>query len=251
MDNGRLEIHSFETLARNVIFRYYIIDIYYCPVLCPDLGKRYSESVLYGYGSINFNRRVMKNRFDTETVAAIVLGTILIVISYFGLTEYTALPDIWLIQIFAIVVVVIAAVYGTVAGLVIPLAAFLVINMANGGRNTDTAMLLLVFSGVATGHYADKFMVRDGRFKGIRLADYAVVETVVAVLAWVCIDPLFDFYVRSWDLRTTMLDGVKFCGITIVNMLCVCMPLLLLLNSLYKKYGQIVAAGNDYSERVR
>jgi hypothetical protein len=193
----------------------------------------------------------MKNRFDTETVASIVLGTMLIVLSYFALTQYTALSDMWLIQIFAIVVVVIAAVYGTVAGLMIPLAAFLVINMANGGRNTDTGMLLLIFSGVATGHYADKFMVRDGKFEGMRLADYAVVETVVAVLAWVCIDPLFNFYVRSWDLRVTMLLGVKFCGISIINMLCVCMPVLLLLNNLYKKYGKIVAARNEYSDRVR
>ncbi|MCR5235085.1 MAG: hypothetical protein K6E53_14440, partial [Lachnospiraceae bacterium] len=106
----------------------------------------------------------MSKGFDTETVAAIVFGTILIVISYFSLMRYTGMSDIWMIQIFSVVVVVIAAVYGTVAGLMIPLAAFLVINMANGGRNTDTGMLLLIFSGVATGHYADKFMVRDGRF---------------------------------------------------------------------------------------
>lgn len=185
------------------------------------------------------------NRFDTETVAAIVLGTILLVVSYFLLGVNAAVSDMCLIQIYAIVVVILSAVYGAVAGFVIPFAAFIIIYTANPGSTSVTGILFLVLFGVATGHYGRRFMLREGGFGGMRIVDYVVVETVVAILVWVGINPLFEFYVRTADLRATMLRGISYSGVSIATKLIIGLPLLLLLNRLYKKRRDVAAARDE------
>ena len=188
----------------------------------------------------------MDNRFDLETVVAILFGTILMTTAYFYLTGNKAVPDIWLMQIMATVVVTISAVYGTISGCVMPLAAYLIVQMAGSGRATVPAMLFLAVFGAATGHYGRRFRIREGKFNGIYLFDYAVIEAVLAILVWVCIYPLSSFYLRMDDLRGTLLKGVGYCGISIINKICVCLPILLLLNAVFKKRSRLREARDEY-----
>ena len=188
----------------------------------------------------------MDNRLDMETAAATVLGTIFMILVYSSLAMGTAVPDYVEVQICAIIVTAVAAIYGSVAGGLIPLVSYLAVHISYPRSGALTGMFFLIFFGIATGHYATRFKIRAGKFKGISLADYAVVEAVLAIIVWVCVQPLCSFYLNKADLRDTLNEGVIYCGLTIATELIICLPILMLANSLYAKRQKAMDTGNDY-----
>ncbi|MCR5420632.1 MAG: hypothetical protein K6E98_06490 [Lachnospiraceae bacterium] len=193
----------------------------------------------------------MDNKFDNESVMATLFGMILLLIAFLYLGENMKLPQIWLIQLCSLIVVVIAAIYGSVVGVMIPFTAYLILHMVLAGNPSVDSIVYLVILGLGTGHYKDKFMVGVGKFFGIRITDYIVVEGVLVMLVWICIYPLCMFYFQSEDIRVTIFQGLKYFGIALVNVICISIPLLLLLNTVYKKRQDEIDARNEYMGNIR
>jgi riboflavin transporter FmnP len=188
----------------------------------------------------------MENRLDMETATAITAASVFMISVYLYMALETGVPDYLEVQICAIIVTVMAAIYGMAAGILIPLVSYIAVHLSYPRSGALTGMLFLIFIGAATGHYAGQFRIREGRFKGKSLADYAVIETVLAVIVWVCMQPICSFFIDEADLRTTLNNGIMYCGISVVNELCICLPVILLANRLYGKRQEAMKAGEDY-----
>ncbi len=187
----------------------------------------------------------MDNRLDMETAVATVLATVLMITVYIYLTGEMGVPDYLEVQICAIIVTVMAAIYGSAAGGLIPLASYLVVQLSYPRNGALTGMIFLIFIGIATGHFAVRFRIRSGNFKGISLVDYAVIEALIAIIVWVCVQPISSFYINKADLRDTLNTGVIYCGLFIVNAVCICLPVLLLANRLFRKRFEEAEAENQ------
>lgn len=188
----------------------------------------------------------MENRLDVEKTVAIIIGTVFMIMVYMYLAMKTTVPGYVEVQICVAIVTVIAAIYGSAAGILIPLVSYLVVYVSDPRDGALTGLLFLIFFGLGTGHFASRFKIRYGRFKGIGLVDYAVVEAFLAVIIWVCIQPVCSFYFQKTDLRSTLNDGVMYCAFTLAIELCIGLPLLLLANYMYKKRQEAIDAKNDY-----
>ena len=149
-------------------------------------------------------------------------------------------------QACSVVVVVIAAVYGIEAGILIPVAACTIYGVTMRDPIITKEIIFLLLAGIVTGHYKDRFMVDKGDFSGVRILDYVVIETGVAVLTWLCLYPLGSFYLKQSDLRVTLTDGLKNCGICMIGKVCICLPVLLLLNVVLKKKFMVEEARKEY-----
>lgn len=191
----------------------------------------------------------MEKRLDNKAVAAIVAGTVLIIITNSYMSGLPSIPVAWSIQICTVFVVITSAVFGILAGVIMPVAASVIVGIGFLGPAVLDELLLLLLFGVATGHYSGKFMVRRGEFTGIRLFDYCMIEVALAVLAWICIHPLGSFYLYGTDLRISLNEGVRYCGITILANLFICLPVLLLCNRLFKKKRIVEDAEKEYLYR--
>ena len=188
----------------------------------------------------------MNKTLDTETALAIVFGTVFMIMVFIYLATGTSVPDYLEVQICAIIVTVMAAIYGSVAGGLIPLASYLIVHLTYPRDGALTGVLFLIFIGLSTGHYASAFKIRTGEFKGISLVDFAVIEVVLAVIVWVCVQPLSGFYIEKADLRSTLNIGVMHFGIAAVTELCICLPILLLANRLFARRQEVSDAGKDF-----
>ncbi len=188
----------------------------------------------------------MENRLDVEKTIAIITGTVFMIMVYMYLAMGTNLPGYVEIQICVAIVTVMAAVYGSAAGILIPLLSYLTVYVSNPRDGTLPGLLFLVFFGLGTGHFASRFKIRNGRFRGMSLADFAVVESFLAMIIWVCVQPLCSFYFQKTDLRSTLNDGVMNCAFTMAIELCIGLPVLLLANRLYGKRQEAIEAKNDY-----
>ena len=184
----------------------------------------------------------MENRFDTETTVATIVGSVFMILVYMSLVMGTTVSDYVEVQICAIIVTVMAAIYGSAAGCLIPLISYLVVRISYPRDGALTGMLFLIVFGVATGHYASRFKIRKGKFRGISLVDFAVIETVLAIIVWVCVESLYGFYFERSDLRYALNDCVRHCGLSIAGELCIGLPILLLANSLYRKRQDAINA---------
>lgn len=189
---------------------------------------------------------VMENRLDIEKTVAIITGTVFMIMIYMYLAMETTVPGYVEIQICVAIITVLAAIYGSVAGILIPLASYIAVYVSNPRDGLLSGLLFLVFFGLGTGHFASRFKIRVGRFRGMSLADYAVVEAFLAVIVWVCVQPLCSFYFQKTDLRITLNDGVMNCALTLAIELCIVLPVLLLANRLYGKRQEAIDAKNDY-----
>lgn len=191
----------------------------------------------------------MEKRLDGRAVAAIVLGTILVIIVNRYMYVNLSVPREWAIQVCIVIVVIISAVFGILAGAIIPFVSSVIIGASFLGFNAVDELFLLLLFGVTTGHYADRLMVRKGQFVQIRLIDFFMIETALSVLAWICIHPLGRFYMYGTDLRISLNEGVKYCAVSIAANLCICLPVLIVCNRLFRKRRIVEDAEREYLYR--
>lgn len=177
----------------------------------------------------------MRTKLDKQSVTAIVIGMILMIVTDYYMFGYASFPMEWAGQICVVVVVVVSAMHGITAGVIMPSAVAIITGVAFMGTSVFDELLVLLLFGVATGHYMDKLMINEGRFTGIRIFDFIMLEMMLSILAWLCVHPLGSFYMHRMDLRITLEEGVIYCGVSILANLCICLPVLLLFNHIFKK----------------
>lgn len=152
----------------------------------------------------------------------------------------------WIVQICSAVVIVIAAVTGTVSGFLMPLVSSMIVGIALMGFDVTVEFLILALFGISTGHYMEKLGVRKGEFNGIRIIDFCMLQIMLSIIAWICVYPLSDFYTYGRDLRETLNLGVFHCGISIIIELCICLPVLILCNRLFRQKRLVEDAQREY-----
>ncbi|MBQ7480247.1 MAG: ECF transporter S component [Lachnospiraceae bacterium] len=188
----------------------------------------------------------MDKRFDIHTVTAIVIGTIIIIITNYYMHLSSSFSKEWIVQICSAVVIVIAAVTGTVSGFLMPLVSSMIVGIALMGFDVTVEFLILALFGISTGHYMEKLGVRKGEFNGIRIIDFCMLQIMLSIIAWICVYPLSDFYTYGRDLRETLNLGVFHCGISIIIELCICLPVLILCNRLFRQKRLVEDAQREY-----
>lgn len=188
----------------------------------------------------------MDKKFDTPTVSAIVIGIILLIITNYIFRGFIPAYYEWAVQICSVVVVIIASMYGMIAGILIPAVALVITGVAFMGPDVFDDLLPLLILGAANGHYMDKLLVRRGDFSGIRILDFCILETALALLGWICIYPLERFYVYATDIRISLNKGIVYCGVSVLADLCICLPVLLICNHLFRKKRLIEDAEKEY-----
>jgi hypothetical protein len=188
----------------------------------------------------------MDSRFDTKTVISIVTGTILLIITNAMVWNIPLLGDEWAIRICAVILVIVASVSGTITGILVPLVSCLLTGVVFGRPDAFIQMGILLVTGAVTGHYAEKTGVKYGRFSGIAILDYVVIETGAAVIAWLCIQPLLNLYAYKRDLRVTIPGGLYECLISVGGKLFICLPVLLILNHFFRKRQMVEDAKREY-----
>ena len=188
----------------------------------------------------------MDNKFDTATVISIVTGTILLIITFVSVWNTPFIPDEWAVRIGGAVLVLVASVSGTVTGLTVPVFSCLLTGIVFNRPDTFAQMGLLLVTGVITGHYADKIGIKYGRFHGISILDFAVIETGAAVISWLCLYPLLQVYVYRQDLRITVPHGLFECVISVGVKIFICLPVLLIFNHFFKKRQMVEDARREY-----
>lgn len=188
----------------------------------------------------------MDNAFDKRTVISIVTGTIILIITNATIWTSPSVGDEWAVRICAVVLVIVSSISGTLTGFLVPLASCLLTGVVFGRPDAFLQMCLLLVTGVISGHYAGKTGVKYGRFEGIAILDYAVIETGAAIISWMCIQPLIYLYAYRQDLRTTIPRGFYECLISIGGKLIICLPVLLILNHFFRKRQLVEDAKREY-----
>ena len=188
----------------------------------------------------------MENRFDTKTVIYIVVGTILLITVNASVWNIPRIGDEWAIRICAVALVIIASVSGTITGILVPVVSCLLTGVVFGRQDAFLEMSLLFVTGAASGHYAEKIGVKYGRFAGIAILDYAVIETGAAIIGWLCLKPLLNLYVYGQDLRVTIPGGLIECLISIGGKIFICLPILLISNHFFRKRQMVEDAKREY-----
>ncbi len=188
----------------------------------------------------------MDKRFDIHTVTAIVIGTLMIIITNYYMHGYSPFPEEWTVQICSAIIIVTAAMTGTVAGFLMPLVSSLIVGIALMGSDVTVGFLLLALFGISTGHYMERLGVRRGEFTGIRIFDFCMLQIMLAIIAWICVYPLSNFYMYGHDLRDTLNRGAVHCGVSILIEMCICLPVLILCNRLFRQKRLVEDAQREY-----
>lgn len=188
----------------------------------------------------------MDERFDTRTVISIVTGTILLIITNATVWSVPAIGDEWAVRICAVVLVFVASISGTLTGILVPMASGLLTGVVFSRTDAFTNMILLLVTGAVTGHYSGKIGVKHGRFTGIAILDYAVIETGAAVISWLCLQPLLNLYVYGQDLRVTIPMGLDELLISLGGKLLICLPVLIISNHFFRKRQMVEDAKREY-----
>ncbi len=188
----------------------------------------------------------MDNKFDLKAIISITAGTIILILLNIYSGQGTVIKSEWVIQACSVVVVIIAAIYGMAAGMLVPFAACTIYGVAMRDPLVSREIIFLVFGGMVTGHYRDKFMVYKGGFDRPQMVDFAVIETAVAIIAWICMYPLGGFLLKLVDIGTSLKNGLTYCGVCILAKLCICLPVLLMFNKVFRKKRLIEDARKEY-----
>lgn len=188
----------------------------------------------------------MDNAFDRRTVASIVAGTILLIITNVCVWTIPAVPDEWAVRICAVILVIVAAVSSTVTGVLVPIASCILTGVVFNRPEVLLQMGILLVTGAVTGHYAGKLGVKYGKFEGIAILDYAVIETAAAIISWLCVQPLLYLYAFRQDLRIAIDRGFNECLISVCGKLIICLPILLISNHFFRKIQMVEDAKREY-----
>jgi hypothetical protein len=142
--------------------------------------------------SMNF-----KYKFGMPEVIAMIIGTVFLVAIGFWM-RYAALP--YVLETEAIVIVLVAALFGASAGGMIAVATTLVYIAFLHVDTSFVHILAYIILAVGMGHYAPDFGVRDGTFNFSKAVDFCVIHLLLEGFVWMFFIPFFEFLLLRKNL---------------------------------------------------
>ena len=138
-----------------------------------------------------------KYKFGMPEVIAMIVGTMFLVVVGFALRS----ADIpYAVETEAIVIVLIAALFGATAGGIVAVAAsilYLVMFQFNADFVHIVAFVLMA---MGIGHYAGDFGIREGTFNIKSAVEFCVVHLLLEGLIWMFFIPFFTFLLKRENL---------------------------------------------------
>ena len=187
----------------------------------------------------------MSEKFDLRTVFAIIIGSFIMSIINLGIWHHNVFSPEISIPLSAIVVVVLAAMYGVIAGVMIPVIGCFVFGAVVDTSVAIAEMLALLALGLSAGFYMDKFMVHKGDFDGIRVLDFCVVQLQSSTIVWMFLRPLCLFYLYKYDIGEALFSSFTSFAIAMGVQVFICAPVLMLLSKHIKRNLLMRGAGSN------
>ena len=177
----------------------------------------------------------MSGKFDLKTVFAIIIGSFILSIINFGMWQHNIFSPEISIPISAIVVVVLATMYGMITGIMIPVIGCFIFGAVVDTPVAVAQMLALLALGISAGLYMDKFAVDKGDFNGIKILDFCVVQLQSSTIVWMFLRPLCLFYFYRYDIIDALFSSLFSFAIAVSVQICVCVPILVVLSKHIKR----------------
>lgn len=154
-----------------------------------------------------------KYKFGTPEVIAMIAGTVLLIGIGF-LLRYLNVPYTY--EIAAVVIVVIAAIFGPSAGGITAVASTLIFILLMHMDANYMLMLGYVLMSLGVGHYAPKFGIRDGAFDRDKALLFLAVHLLVEAFMWVFFVPFFTFLMYRTDLFIVLRKNIDSLVLTVL-----------------------------------
>ena len=132
--------------------------------------------------------------------------------------------------------IIIAAIYGDIAGFIVPAAACAIVGAILSKYVAIEEFLMLGVIGIGTGYYANRFRVREGEFGKSEIRLFLVIEAIIAVFMWLFARPMTYLYLYKLSMIEVINSGFKD---LIAELLLVCVvgvPILIFMSFIAKQY---------------
>ncbi|MCR5223136.1 MAG: hypothetical protein K6D90_09770 [Lachnospiraceae bacterium] len=146
--------------------------------------------------------RSFKYKFGMPEVFAMIVGTVFLV-AIGILMRNASLP--YVLETEAIVIVVVATLFGPSAGGVIAVGATLVYIAFLHVDTSFVHILAYILLSAGIGHYANDFGVRDGTFNAVKALDFCVIHLLLEGFVWMFFIPFFEFLL----FRKNLFDALE------------------------------------------
>ena len=177
----------------------------------------------------------MEEQFDIKTVYAIICSSLFLIIFNIAVWQHGFIPSEWGVFICILVVTAISGTYGAVTGLIVPIASCATTAAIFSSSLAVEDMIILVIIGAVTGYYSKYFEIRTGTFSKKGIIDFVIIEFAVNVFVWMLMRPMGHVMYYMSDVRLTIRRGFVMMIISLGVVYCICIPLLLLVNSLFTR----------------
>ena len=172
-----------------------------------------------------------KYKFGTPEVIAMVAGT-LFLFGLGALMRQMGFP--YVLEAEAVVVVLIAALFGIYAGGVVTVATTLVYIALLHVDTSFVHMAAYIVAAAGIGRYAADFGIREGGFKGRTIFDFVVIRLMVDIVIWIFFIPFFSFLTAKADLYDMIASGLKSLAIMVISDI-ILVPLFIAIRAVAKK----------------
>ena len=175
-----------------------------------------------------------KYKFGTPEVISMISG-ILFLSAIALLLRYLNAP--YTLEIAAVVIVAISALFGPTAGGVTAVASTLVFMLL---MHLDIGYLIMfgfVLMSIGVGHYAADFGIRDGAFNRDRAFLFLAVHLLVEGFMWVFFVPFFTFLVYRTDLFIILRQNIDSLVLTVL-MNVILLPVFFAISASVKKWQE-------------
>ena len=181
-----------------------------------------------------------KLRFGTKEVVAVIAATIIYVLveafeRYLIGQGLLAEPVLDWVRIRVLMVIVVAAMFGPIVGVVCGVGGALLVNVIFYGYISYSEVVTYALSGYLVGRYYDKLGVLNGEFKGIALVDFNAIQILTHIVCSILFLPLFLFATENELLGTTIVLGVKNAIGAIIETCVLGTPILYIVSKSLKK----------------
>lgn len=138
-----------------------------------------------------------KYKFDMPAVFAMIVGTlVLVVVGY--IMRKLGMPYVQETE--AIMIVIIAAVFGASAGGITTVTASILFYVMLHVNVDVIYMIAFILLAIAIGHYASDFRIREGGFRSGEVIRFCLGHFLLEGLIWMFFIPFFSFLTQRSDL---------------------------------------------------
>lgn len=155
-----------------------------------------------------------KYRFGTKEVVAVIV-TIVLYVLLEALERYLitcgVLNDYVLdwIRFRVVVTIISAAIFGPIVGVISGLGGALLVDVMFYDYISYSEVITYAISGYLIGRYYSKFNVLAGKFKGMAILDFNIIQVLNHIVCSILFVPLFRFITENENLNDAIVLGAK------------------------------------------